>query len=1012
MNRNSNELKLCSWNICGVKEKLQDPDIFKFLVQYDMVWLLEVRNVHQKSVPGFYVYNNKSRKGHHRGGVMLLVKCALMPYVTRVDMNADDMIWVELSLCAGVRFGGVYIPPEDSLYSEASPFQALFERCVSKSEVVVLGDFNARVGTPVTHCSDGCVYRYDGVKDHTVNNHGRILLNTCRSNDMIVLNHLSRNERTFGGNFSFRRGSNWISEIDLCLLKEVCVNRVKYLEVNQAIQGSDHAPLCLVLATEGGSHMSPTMLMERARRLGESCYKPCDQVIKRTPKYDTVNLNDFKIALESLDPPRVDIPGQENVMTAISAGCELLSQTACQCKKRVNQQERMWDVSQPRWERILATNDSKLIWKAIDWSGKIDIRENTKPDDEQFKIHFESLLNPEHQVDSAQLFDESIPTIPVLDDAFTTQELEKVIQDVNVNKSYAGICPGLIKALPVNWFLFLLHVFNIIFLNVYYPVEWSLSKLSVLFKGGKDRMECGNYRGISVLDTLAKLYDSLILNRLKLWVSLDECQAGAQQGRGCVEQVMTLRLLSDLANFKKEKLYMLFIDFSKAYDRVPRRKLLEVLKSRGCGKVMLRAIQAMYSCTKNVLRSATVEATVGVRQGAPSSCLFFCLYIDQLVRSIKRNVGTDGFLGTLHTLLLMDDMVILATSREMCLKKLNVVLDYCQEYGMVLNESKTKFLVIRNTQEDTVPLMTRNIKIDYVHTYLYLGAWITDDAKMNTVLALHEATNETHLNKFAIFCAANSNMPYIYKRKVFDAAVTSALLYSSETWLVNHPKKLVTQYNRAMKCLLGVRKYSSPDLCFIESGIQPVQDVIARRRRKFLDAKFEAPNRDEPFHIAFELCREAETPGYRFITQALGYQCNVNPLDEIKCRVREKPLTASKFVTYRTIINPHLSVHPAYMTSDFIPDFKRQALTRLRLMSHNLKIETGRRNGTPVELRLCSCNENQVQDESHVLIDCSLSRDCRARYNTLDFNSLCALMEGSEVKNLCDFIYDVLKIYL
>ena len=221
-------MKLCSWNICGVKEKLQDPDIFNFLVQYDIVWLLEVRSAHQKSVPGFCVYTNMSRKGHYRGGVMLLVKCALMPYITRVDMNTDDMIWVELSLCAGVLLGGVYVPPADSLYCEASPFQFMNEKCSGEREVIVLGDFNARVGTPVITYGDDCIYRYNGVKDHSVNGHGRILINTCINNEMVVLNHLTRNGRTFGGDLSFKRGSNWTSEIDLCVLKQSCIDRVNY----------------------------------------------------------------------------------------------------------------------------------------------------------------------------------------------------------------------------------------------------------------------------------------------------------------------------------------------------------------------------------------------------------------------------------------------------------------------------------------------------------------------------------------------------------------------------------------------------------------------------------------------------------------------------------------------------------------------------------------------------------------------------------------------------------------
>lgn len=54
----------------------------------------------------------------------------------------------------------------------------------------------------------------------------------------------------------------------------------------------------------------------------------------------------------------------------------------------------------------------------------------------------------------------------------------------------------------------------------------------------------------------------------------------------------------------------------------------------------------------------------------------------QVTRMIYHSVSTDGFLEILHTLLLMDDMVTLAVSKEMCLRKLSV-LNYCQEYGMV-----------------------------------------------------------------------------------------------------------------------------------------------------------------------------------------------------------------------------------------------------------------------------------------------------------------------------------------
>ena len=55
-------------------------------------------------------------------------------------------------------------------------------------------------------------------------------------------------------------------------------------------------------------------------------------------------------------------------------------------------------------------------------------------------------------------------------------------------------------------------------------------------------MLCINNRGISIMDTVAKLFDSMVLRRLKLWGSVDQCQAGAREKRGCLEQILTIRM--------------------------------------------------------------------------------------------------------------------------------------------------------------------------------------------------------------------------------------------------------------------------------------------------------------------------------------------------------------------------------------------------------------------------------------------------------------------------------------
>ena len=72
---------------------------------------------------------------------------------------------------------------------------------------------------------------------------------------------------------------------------------------------------------------------------------------------------------------------------------------------------------------------------------------------------------------------------------------------------------------------------------------------------------------------------------------------------------------------------------------------------------MLAALVAMYTVTLSVIGTAVVASTIGVRQGSPTSCLLFTLFVNNMINMIKLQCGTDGFLQWLHLLVLMDDTV-------------------------------------------------------------------------------------------------------------------------------------------------------------------------------------------------------------------------------------------------------------------------------------------------------------------------------------------------------------------
>ena len=84
----------------------------------------------------------------------------------------------------------------------------------------------------------------------------------------------------------------------------------------------------------------------------------------------------------------------------------------------------------------------------------------------------------------------------------------------------------------------------------------------------------------------------------------------------------------------------------------------------------------------------------------------------------------------------------------------------------------------------------------------------------------------------------------------------------------------------------------------------------------------------------------------------------------------------------------------------------------VRLMSHCLKIETGRWSLIPRVVRVCQCNDTAIQSENHVLIECSLTQNLRLRYPDLNYRDLSSLLgESIHLLPMCKYIHEVLEFY-
>ena len=110
------------------------------------------------------------------------------------------------------------------------------------------------------------------------------------------------------------------------------------------------------------------------------------------------------------------------------------------------------------------------------------------------------------------------------------------------------------------------------------PQQWKYAIIMVLHKK-KDRTECGNYRGISLIAHAGKILLEIIARRLSEYCErvgiLPEEQSGFRPNRSTTDMMFVIRRLQELARKKRISLYVCFIDLTKAYDSVDRTLLLD-----------------------------------------------------------------------------------------------------------------------------------------------------------------------------------------------------------------------------------------------------------------------------------------------------------------------------------------------------------------------------------------------------------------------------------------------------
>ena len=153
----------------------------------------------------------------------------------------------------------------------------------------------------------------------------------------------------------------------------------------------------------------------------------------------------------------------------------------------------------------------------------------------------------------------------------TREEVKRALNETKGGKAPGmdGVRVEMLKEGVVTVLEWLVRVFNICFMLSIVPVDWVIACMVPLYKGKGDVHECSNFRGISLLSVVGKVYGRVLINgiRDKTENVIAEVQESFRRGGECTDQIFIVRQICEKYLGKGKDVYFASLDLEKAYDK-------------------------------------------------------------------------------------------------------------------------------------------------------------------------------------------------------------------------------------------------------------------------------------------------------------------------------------------------------------------------------------------------------------------------------------------------------------
>ena len=462
--------------------------------------------------------------------------------------------------------------------------------------------------------------------------------------------------------------------------------------------------------------------------------------------------------------------------------------------------------------------------------------------DARWAEHFNEVLNRPPPTEEADVQD------PNADLSVNTTPPEKEEITAAIRSLKNGKAPGqdnlnaeLFKADPELAAKVLQPLFAAIWEEKQLPEDWTEGVIVKIPKKGA-LSNCNNWRGITLLSVPSKILAKIIIERISETVDqqLRKEQAGFRPGRGCTDQIFTLRNIIEQCTEWQRQLYINFVDFEKAFDSIHRESLWRILRAYGIPQEIVQVIKSFYNNFMCRVGNSETSFSVktGVRQGCPMSALLFNLTIDWVMRQTTadqpRGIRWTPF-STLEDLDFADDLALLSHTHHHIQEKTSRLSTFAQQVGLKVSQKKTEVMML-NVQNPS-PVTVNGEDLPTTEEFTYLGSTVRHDGGAGSDIKnrINKARN-AYRNLNNVW--KSSQYSTKTKLRLYQSCVLSTLLYGSECWRMTESdlNKLSTFHTKNLRRILRIfwpETISNQEL-LAHCNQESMDTIIMRRRWRWI----------------------------------------------------------------------------------------------------------------------------------------------------------------------------------